>query len=61
MKLLGEWNWYLPAALDRRLPRWSVEDRVPGPELEPVPAVLVPVVRGEDELDDELEREPVLA
>jgi uncharacterized membrane protein YdfJ with MMPL/SSD domain len=34
MKLLGDWNWYLPAALDRRLPRWSVE----GPAPEPQPA-----------------------
>jgi RND superfamily putative drug exporter len=25
MKLLGDWNWYLPRWLDRRLPRMNFE------------------------------------
>mgnify|MGYP001816288291 CR=1 FL=1 len=45
MKLLGEWNWYLPAWIDRRLPggeqaaadAGSVVDGVP-PAREPAPA-----------------------
>jgi putative drug exporter of the RND superfamily len=34
MKLLGDWNWYLPAWLSW-LPRFSVEGR-PGPDRPPV-------------------------
>ncbi|MCW2857670.1 MAG: hypothetical protein JWR52_3285 [Marmoricola sp.] len=30
MHLLGPWNWWLPAWLDRRLPRLSIEGSLPG-------------------------------
>ena len=37
MKLLGHWNWWLPAWLDRRLPRLDIEGGaiLPEPEYEP--------------------------
>jgi len=37
--LLGRWNWYMPAWLDRRLPRLSLEvpDPAPGPAPSPLP------------------------
>jgi uncharacterized membrane protein YdfJ with MMPL/SSD domain len=31
MKLLGDWNWWMPSWLDRVLPRLSFEDRHPEP------------------------------
>jgi uncharacterized membrane protein YdfJ with MMPL/SSD domain len=31
MKLLGDWNWWMPSWLDRALPRLSFEDRHPKP------------------------------
>ena len=40
MHLLGEGNWWLPAWLDRRLPRMSVEGRES--DHLPVPALTVP-------------------
>src|SRR5918996_734723 len=47
MKLLGEWNWWLPAWLDRRLPNLDVEGGtgLPEPEYEPGrgPATPAPV------------------
>ena len=35
MKLLGDWNWWMPSWLDRLLPDFSFEARVPVPEPEP--------------------------
>ena len=32
MKLLGEWNWWMPSWLDRLLPELSFEGRTPEPE-----------------------------
>ncbi len=32
MKLLGDWNWWMPSWLDRMLPNLSFEDRRRGPE-----------------------------
>jgi RND superfamily putative drug exporter len=31
MKLLGEWNWWMPSWLDRLLPHLNFEDRTPDP------------------------------
>ena len=31
MKLLGDWNWWMPSWLDRLLPDLSFEDRAPSP------------------------------
>ncbi|MGH8984038.1 MAG: MMPL family transporter [Acidimicrobiia bacterium] len=46
MKLLGDWNWWLPGWLDRLLPRLDVEGDtgLPAPEYEPGrgPAIAVP-------------------
>jgi RND superfamily putative drug exporter len=36
MRLLGDWNWYLPSFL-RWLPRITIEGELLGPEREPVP------------------------
>jgi RND superfamily putative drug exporter len=37
MRLLGDWNWWLPRWLDRRLPSLDVEGGtgLPEPEFEP--------------------------
>ncbi|HKO38512.1 MAG TPA: MMPL family transporter [Solirubrobacterales bacterium] len=35
MKLMGNWNWWMPAWLDRLLPNLSFETRQPAPEPEP--------------------------
>ena len=32
MKLLGDWNWWMPSWLDRTLPHLSFEDGHPEPE-----------------------------
>jgi uncharacterized membrane protein YdfJ with MMPL/SSD domain len=32
MKLLGDWNWWMPSWLDRLLPNLNFEDRAPEPE-----------------------------
>ncbi len=41
MRLLGDWNWWLPKWLDRILPNVSLEgSREPGPEPERVPAAV---------------------
>src|SRR5918996_1433664 len=44
MKLLGEWNWWLPGWLDRRLPNLDVEGGtgLPEPEYEPGRGPAVP-------------------
>jgi hypothetical protein len=58
MKLLGDWNWWLPAWLDRLLPRLDIdgESSLPAPEYEPGcgPARPAP------EREQEPEPEPVL-
>jgi uncharacterized membrane protein YdfJ with MMPL/SSD domain len=36
MRLLGDWNWYLPTFL-HWLPRITIEGELLGPEREPVP------------------------
>jgi RND superfamily putative drug exporter len=36
MKLLGDWNWWMPSWLDRLLPNLNFEDR--GAEPEPAEA-----------------------
>jgi RND superfamily putative drug exporter len=51
MELLGKWNWYLPAWLDRRLPQSSFEELEPGVLGEPAPP----------EVTEPAEREPALA
>jgi putative drug exporter of the RND superfamily len=39
MRLMGDWNWWLPKWLDRLLPKVSVEESLePPPEPEPAPA-----------------------
>jgi RND superfamily putative drug exporter len=41
MKLMGDWNWWMPAWLDRLLPNLSFEggsEPAPAPDSEPVPA-----------------------
>jgi len=40
MRLMGRWNWWLPAWLDRRLPNVSLEGTVREPEPAPQPAGL---------------------
>ena len=47
MRLLGDWNWWLPGWLDRLLPNLDVEGGVglPEPEQEPGPAVAPDVTR----------------
>ena len=37
MRLMGRWNWWLPAWLDRRLPNVSIEGARPAGEAEKVP------------------------
>jgi RND superfamily putative drug exporter len=54
MKLLGDWNWWLPKWLDRILPRLDIEGdaSLPAPEYEPGRGPVAPV--------PDTEREPVL-
>jgi putative drug exporter of the RND superfamily len=56
MKLLGDWNWWLPKWLDRLLPRLDIdgESGLPEPEYEPGRGPAVP------DRETEREREPVL-
>jgi RND superfamily putative drug exporter len=44
MKLLGDWNWWLPGWLDRLLPRLDVEGgaALPEPDYEPGRAPALP-------------------
>jgi putative drug exporter of the RND superfamily len=46
MKLLGDWNWWLPGWLDRLLPRLDVEGgaALPEPDYEPGRAPELPPV-----------------
>jgi RND superfamily putative drug exporter len=41
MKLLGDWNWYLPRWLEW-LPRLNVEPELHAAEVEPAPALATP-------------------
>jgi RND superfamily putative drug exporter len=56
MRLLGDWNWWLPGWLDRLLPDLDVEGGVglPEPEYEPL-------LGGDGEPDLEGELDPALA
>jgi putative drug exporter of the RND superfamily len=58
MKLLGDWNWWLPAWLDRLLPRLDIdgESALPAPEYEPGRGPARPA----PEREREPEPEPVL-
>ena len=55
MKLLGDANWWIPAWLDRRLPRIDIEGEsgLPEPEMEPTPDDAAAP-------EDEAPREPAL-
>ncbi len=57
MKLLGDANWWIPAWLDRRLPKIDIEGEagLPAPEMEPL-------VEDErvDDADDDAPRQPAL-
>ena len=53
MKLLGDWNWWLPGWLDRLLPNLDVEGGVglPEPEYEPGRGPVIDIGSGDDDLE----------
>jgi RND superfamily putative drug exporter len=61
MKLLGDWNWWLPGWLDRLLPNLDVEGGtgLPEPEYEPGRGPAIPP--GPAAPDGEREPEPAFA
>jgi RND superfamily putative drug exporter len=61
MKLLGDWNWWLPGWLDRLLPNLDVEGGtgLPEPEYEPGRGPAVPPAPAAP--DGEREPEPAFA
>ncbi len=58
MKLLGDWNWWLPGWLDRLLPNLDVEGGVGLPEPQYEPGLGSPIDVDVSDIDDD--REPAL-